>query len=40
MNEEFQEWDIQNEKKNSEKETLLMFSFDVLNFSALEVPSP
>ena len=40
MNEELQEWDIQNEKKTVEKETLLMFSFHVLNFPPVEVPFP
>ena len=40
MNEEFQEWDIQNKKKTVKKKTLLMFSFHVLNFQALEIPHP
>ena len=40
MNEELQERDIQNEKKTVKKKTLLKFSFHVLNFPTLEVPSP
>ena len=36
LNEENQEWEIQNQMKT--KTFLFMFSFDVLNFPALDFP--
>ena len=38
LNEEYQEWEIQNQMKAKTKMLLFMFSFDVLNFPALDFP--